>query len=354
MKRTALLGLAGLVALGLVGCNTSRITGHSRGYSAAPRMPTYAIAVTVHGGLQPTPAQWAGIQARVAQELAWHGAMLVTDIALADRIIRVDFRPSAYDPENGGHITVLGIKSNPYRSLAYRTHTGPYFPSFSFAGGYPYSSWWGASDFYSGHYYNYMGPWENGFTVAAPVATVTKPSNPAPHRPRHDNHEICPPDALHPRSGGYHSGYAANEIPRAMSTGYASSSAPAYTSPQPRWNGERSAWRSEVLAANQPQRAMSTSASRSSSSSSWSNSSRSDRSYSRSDWNSSSSDSSWSRPSYTSPSYDSSYSSSSSSGHMSSGGSSSAPVYTSPSPSSDSSSSSSGSMSTSSSSDSAR
>lgn len=364
MKSTALLGLAALLALGSAGCNTNRIASHSPGYRAVPRIPTYALAVTVRGGLQPTPSQWAAIQAKVAEALSLRGAVLVTNIDLADRIIRVDFQPSDYDPENAGHISILGVRTNPYRGLARSSNPGgSYFPAFSFASAFPYSSWWGASNFYSGYYYNYMGPWENGYTYTTIVSTLPKPSvTRPPHRPPSGETDVCPPDTLHPRRGGRDFAASASDLPRSLSSG--STHVPAYTSPEPsasrsRWSGERSAWRSEALAANQPRLSMlpdnarsarterSSEGSSRSSRSSWAD--RSDRSYSRSE---SSSRSDWSRPSYTSPSYDSSHSSSSSSSYMSASSSHLSPSYTSPSPSSDSSSSSSssGSMSFSSSS----
>lgn len=348
MNRIAILGLASVVVFGTVGCNTqSRIAGHSPGFSAPRAAPTYALAVTVDGGLQPTPRQWAAIQAKVADELSWRGAVLVSDLSLAERIIRLDFRPNPSDPENSGHITVLGVRINPYYGTARSGVLASAYSPYSTYGSLSHFSMWGSSNFYSGDYYNYMGPWENGYTSGGTVTVIPKPTTKPPHRHDRNDREICPPDALHPRPTP---SYASTEV-RSMSSG--STVLPAYTSPEPtrgRWNGERSAWRSEA-AANRPMTTYASSAP---------TGSRGDRGYSRSDRtasrsDSSSSDSSWwrsrSSDSYRSSDY-SSYSSSSSysSGSLSASSSHVTPTYTSPEPSYSSSSSSSGSLSTSSSS----
>src|SRR5687767_15924476 len=102
MKRPLLLSVAmlSLIAVFTAGCATS---ARSSSRSAVVRPRSFALAVTVQGGLQPTPAQWAAIQAKVAQSIASRGWVLVTDIDLADHIIRIDFTPDPIDPENTGH-----------------------------------------------------------------------------------------------------------------------------------------------------------------------------------------------------------------------------------------------------------
>src|SRR5687767_574218 len=89
MKRGLFLVLLTLVVFGTVGCASFARK------SAAPqyRPRAFALAVTVNGVLLPTPQQWAAIQAKVADELAAHGWVLVTDLALADSILRIDFTP---------------------------------------------------------------------------------------------------------------------------------------------------------------------------------------------------------------------------------------------------------------------
>jgi hypothetical protein len=213
-------------------------------------MQTYALAVTVHGGLQPTPAQWAGIQAAVSRMLSAYGAVLVTDLALADRVIRVDFHPDVLDPESAGQITILGVRNNPYSGIASTYRSGGYAPGFSFASSLSHGSWWGSSNFYSGDYFNYVGPWENGYTSAPTVVINPKPVNPPPpHKPRPIDREICPPDALHPRHAPSYALHTASVRLGAQesSAGFANNSpaTPAREGRQ-RWTGERSAWGSDT------------------------------------------------------------------------------------------------------------
>lgn len=329
MKRSALAALAALLAFGTVGC-AHRISGHSPGYAAARRAPTFALAVTVHGGLQPTAGQWAAIQAKIAEELSWRGAVLVTDISLADKIIRIDFRPDPIDPENAGHLVILGVRTNPYAGIARTTPSIGFAPGFSFANAYYRNGWWGSSNFYSGDYFNYIGPWENGYTSGSTsVVTLPKIVTPKPpHRHVPGSHrDLCPPDAL-PRTGP---AYASSGSSGSLTSGTTMS--PAYTSPSPtraRWTGERSAWRSDA-STDRPERTYTRSDATSRSGRTWSRAASDN-----SNWRSS---------------RDSSYSSydrgSSSSGSLSAGSSHVTPTYTSPSPSY-SSSDSSGSLSTSS------
>ncbi|MEO6245636.1 MAG: hypothetical protein ABIQ12_09375, partial [Opitutaceae bacterium] len=103
-----------LAVFGLAACNHAS----NRSSYTAPRAITYALAVSVRGGLQPTPAQWASLQAKFAKDLAAVGAVLVTDISLADRIIRVEFVPDETDPEGAGRALVLSVRTNPLRSSA--------------------------------------------------------------------------------------------------------------------------------------------------------------------------------------------------------------------------------------------
>ena len=79
MKRGLLLVLLTVVVFGTAGCAI-----FARKSAAAQYRPrAFALAVTVNGVLLPTPQQWAAIQAKVADELAAHGWVLVTDLALA-------------------------------------------------------------------------------------------------------------------------------------------------------------------------------------------------------------------------------------------------------------------------------
>lgn len=351
MKSRTVLGLALVAALLSVGCaNLSSLAGHSPGYSAPRRAPTYALAVTVHGALQPTPQQWASIQAKLADELAWRGAILVTDLALAERIIRLDFTPNPNDPETSGRLTLLGVRLNPYYGYSNRgvlAGAGAW-PTYSFSHLMTVhrTGWWGASNFYSGDYYNYYGPWENGYTASVALATAPKPPPAPPQRHARSDRELCPPDALHPspRLPASHAGLDAARTLHSGSEG----ATPTYTSPEPargRWNGERSAWRSE--ASVRTAGAIGTGGS-SSSRGERSGYARSDRSsgWSRSD---SSAESSWRsrQDSYTRNDSGASYSSSSqASGTLTASSAHVTPAYTSPSPAYSSSAASSGSLST--------
>lgn len=267
MKRSALFAVFGVAALSVTGCSLlQRSSPSSSSYQTLRRAPTFAIAVTVHGGLQPTAAQWAAIQAKVADELSWQGGVLVTDLSLADRIIRIDFQPDPQNPENAGRLVVLGVRTNPYAGYP-RTNPGPYASSFGFSNSF-YSSpnwwgpsrWWGSSDYYSGDYYNYTGPWENGYTSGAtPVAVIPKPTPPPPHRRRPVDGEICPPDALHPRpplpssTPSPSPRFAVQETAAAFVNN--SPATPAAEPAPRRWTGERSAWRSDATtASSRPER----------------------------------------------------------------------------------------------------
>src|SRR5690606_16403598 len=89
----------------------------------------------------------------------------------------------------------------------------PHSPLYS---GFNHLSFWGSSNYYSGDYYNYYGPWENGYTSGGAVTVTPTPSTPKPPH-RHDRHdrEVCPPpDALHPRPSPT---FASTDSPRALS-----------------------------------------------------------------------------------------------------------------------------------------
>ncbi|MES2693952.1 MAG: hypothetical protein V4773_10800, partial [Verrucomicrobiota bacterium] len=249
MKSSAVLGLATLLALGTfgTGCSLTRQSSPPSAYQPTRRAKTFALAVTVQGGLQPTPAQWAAIQAKMSADLAARGMILVTDVALADAVIRIDFRPNPLDPEGAGHISVLGIRRNPYAGIASTAFNGPYSSGYanSYSNGFMNPYRWGSANYFSGDYYTYSGPWENGYTSGWTPRPSTPP--PAPHRPHPPgtggNREHCPPDALYSRPTSLTT-YASN------GSGSTSSlpTVAVYNSPATpsssggRWTGERSAW----------------------------------------------------------------------------------------------------------------
>lgn len=199
MKRP-LFGLALVVIVALVaGCaNSAR-----QPYLAATmqRSKSFALAVTVNGGLQPTPMQWAAIQAKFADEFAWRGWILVTDLSLADYIVRVDFTPDAIDPENTGTVAVLGIRNNPRNVLASMTTVSRYPTGYGYgygyAGGFQNALW---APGFSSMYYGWGDSYDNGYSYSSPTLNPVKPP-PAvvkTHPPyRHQNPDgtpYCPPD----------------------------------------------------------------------------------------------------------------------------------------------------------------
>lgn len=223
MKRLSLsVVLVSVVGLGLGGCaGLTHRPSASFASATAPRpAPTYALAVTVDGALQPTAAQWAAIRAVYASGLAAIGAVLVTDLALADYILRIDFKPDPADPENRGHATLLNVRRNPaspaailaggiaYEPTPRRTVARSTYSSFAgfagFAGGFGAPLWsspWNFGGLYSGNY-GYWDAHNSGYTGGGGGAVVTPPP-PTPQPPKHHHRPPgervdCPPD-LAPR-----------------------------------------------------------------------------------------------------------------------------------------------------------
>ena len=189
MKRLKLLSAAALVPafFGIIGCNHATVRPPARSYATssipahAPRATTYALAVSVHGGLQPTPGQWAALQAKFAKDLAAAGQILVTDLALADQIIRVDFFPNENDPEDSGRAVIVSIRLNNLRgtssasSLAYAS--GSRYPtSFGFGGAF-LDSFYG---FGNSSYYGYGNSYYDGYSYSTPTLNPQKPVPPVP------------------------------------------------------------------------------------------------------------------------------------------------------------------------------
>jgi hypothetical protein len=189
MNRSLLGSVALLLLLALgAGCATTRSTART----ARPR--SFVLSVTVHGSLQPTPQQWAMIQARFSRALAARGWVLVNDVSLADHILRVDFTPDPENPEERGRATVLAVKRNPLSTVA-RQGTGPYS-----TGGYSYASSFSSmmsSNFYSNNYYGYGGFYDdgysNGWSAYTPVIFAPAPTTP-PYRHHPGFRDDCPPD----------------------------------------------------------------------------------------------------------------------------------------------------------------
>jgi hypothetical protein len=175
----------------------------------APGHPvTYALSVTVAGGLHPTPSQWAAIQSTFSRLLAAQGLALVSDVGLADRILRIDFTPDPEDPENRGRAAIVGVRVNDQRD-----QFSP--PTPLVATYYPYPSpfgwngaFWGPlGGFGFDPFYGYGNAYYDGYTYATPSMSPRKPAPPrdacvtsAPH-PHRSHHPRPPLDPGPPRRG---------------------------------------------------------------------------------------------------------------------------------------------------------
>lgn len=222
MKRTQLFVPLVVLALLVGGCAGFARKSTATSYARPPR--AFALAVTVNGVLQPTPQQWAAIQAKFADVLAAQGAILVTDLSLADKIIRIDFTPDPTDPENRGHARVIAMRDNPLHILASTTRVGRYPTAFGYAGSFQ-SALWGYGGF-SNSYYGWRDTFYDGYSYGSgnlnPVSppVVTRPTT--PHRPHHGNHDDCPPDRYIrsvPRFAGDYGSTPANNFPPTRSGG---------------------------------------------------------------------------------------------------------------------------------------
>ncbi len=323
------------------------------------RPTTIALSITVNGVLQPTPQQYALVQAAAVREFGRLGYTLVTDLSLAERIVRIDFTPDPVSPDTTGRATVLGFRTNPYYASASSSISSPYPTAFGYAGSFSNANWYALNNFGYG-YYGYSNSYYDGYSYSSPTLNPVQPTVMTPTRPttppfRHDSNH-CPPDmhrvqplqgtfaaelapvtpANYPPSssrdhGRWHGGDPGGSAATGASyaSGGSSSTGPTYAANSRGSSESRGSWRDR---ANSSDRGGSTSSSteRASRGSWWSAfTGRSDSaaSYPSSSGYSSSSSSSSSGSSYSSssssPSYSSSSDSSSSSSSSSSSGSSS-------------------------------
>lgn len=331
--------LSALVAITLATFLSAGCALFSRRSAAAPDRPrAYALAVTVNGVLQPTPAQWAAVQAKLAQELNALGYVLVTDLALADKILRIDFTPNPNDPENSGHARLLSVRDNPLTTLVTTTSVGRYPTSFSYAGTFQNPFWnygYANNSFYSWNNSYYDG-FSYGSANLSPISppVTTRPTNPP--RRHHDGHDHnCPSPSdnyIRPipvRLAGDYSANPPNDHPRTPPSGghrrwsggdsSGGPTSPTYARSESSGSGSSgdrsSRWRSESSGSGSGRTYSRSESSGSRSDRGSSRSGDSGRSYSRSD---SSSSYSRSEPSNSSSSSSSSYSDSSSSSYSSS------------------------------------
>ena len=195
------LGIA-LLAAALAGCqHAPQASARSR-----PRPVAYALAVTLRDGLHPSPSQWAAIQSTFARALAANGMVLVTDVGMADRILRIDFIPDPEDPENRGRAIIVGVRANDQRNVV-----SPPAPLIASYHAFPYPFGWsgyGWNGYYYGFgwdpYYGYGNTYFDGYTYATPTLNPRRPKHPPGSRPpdelaHHHHHRPHPEDPLRPK-----------------------------------------------------------------------------------------------------------------------------------------------------------
>lgn len=192
--------LVALAALILGGCMSwSRRPGPVAAYRG-PR--TVALAITVDGVLQPTPQQYAAIQAQAVKEFGALGYTIVTDLTLAESIARINFVPNPVDPENSGRAVLLGFRANPYYASANTSPSvipgyGRYPTAFGYAGSYSNANWYALNNFGYG-YYGYDNSYYDGYTYSTTTLNPVKPVPPVttttPTPPYRHGSERCPPD----------------------------------------------------------------------------------------------------------------------------------------------------------------
>ena len=178
-----------VLLIGASGCST--VTPASRTAAALPtHMPTYALAVAVRGGVEPTPEQWNAMYLKFSQALAARGLLLINDYTRAENIINVEFLPDPINP-NVGTALISSIVPNTgsfgrTASVASSTYAAS-FPSYANRG---FDPMWGSSYGYSDYDYyygsNYTSP------ISAPAKPGTTPVTP-PHRQHPTNPIDCPP-----------------------------------------------------------------------------------------------------------------------------------------------------------------
>lgn len=177
MKRSLLFSLATLILVSVTGC-----ANFARKPALTTRGPlVVALAVTVNGSEQPTPSQWAAIVASVRPALEAAGYVFATNLATADRILRIDFTPDPLAPETRGHAVALGWRTNP--SAIARTSYTSSPSSFSYVN-------YGMG--YNNSFYDYY----NGGSQTWTRSSGDKPAPPTHTGPGHHlgRPEDCPPD----------------------------------------------------------------------------------------------------------------------------------------------------------------
>ncbi len=160
-------------------------------------LPTYALAVAVRGGVEPTAAQWNAMYQKFSRSLAARGMLLINDHAKADNIIYVEFLPDPINPTIGtALISSISPNTGIYGRTAATTTTA-YASSYSSSLGYTNSSLGSTNNHYDS-YNNFNGYDHSGSSYTTPPSTgssvkppVTPVIPPVHHRPTHP--ADCPP-----------------------------------------------------------------------------------------------------------------------------------------------------------------
>lgn len=194
MKRSLALSVLLTLAVGMLASGCANTHRPARTYRSMPR--AIALSVTVDGVLQPTPAQFAAIQAQAVRQFGAMGYVIVTDLSLAEQILRINFVPNPNDPENSGRATVLGFRNNPHYASAPSNIARPYPASYGFAGMFGNSSYgYGAFNHYGYGYFGYGSSYYDGYSYSSTTLNpVTPPATRPTHPPHRHDPAYCPPD----------------------------------------------------------------------------------------------------------------------------------------------------------------
>ena len=330
MKSRSILTVAALaVGLALI---TSGCASLRKPAAVRQPAPTYALAVTVVGGQQPTAQQWADLRARFGQVLAARGLVLVNDIGQANQVIMVELTPDTGESSFGTAV-VTGIVPN---VLAYASVTQPrgtypasYPLSYGYMGSFGMGAWPSFTN-YNSTIYGYTDPfgyannynYNTGDYTVAPGTPVTPPTR---DRPPHDGPPRWNPNdpTDHPPGTGDHPPRTGDRPPWTDRPTPPTNVVHDHPRPTPPADGDHHWWsgRDDSRPSTPVQPRSEPTYTRSEPTYSAPSSSSSSSSYSSS---SSSSSSSYSAPSYSAPAYsppaESSSSSSSSSGGSPEGG----------------------------------
>ena len=185
--------VAGALLIGSTGCTTSANASRNASLQTN-RMPTYALAVAVRGGVEPTPAQWNAMYLKFSQALYDRGMLLINDYTKAENIINVEFLPDPINPNLG---TALISSIVPNTGLYARTPslgTGAINPTYASYAARSYDPLWG-SNYYGYDRYNNYDYTGSNYSYTPPTTSNPGPKPTVPHvTPPHHKHPADPND----------------------------------------------------------------------------------------------------------------------------------------------------------------